>query len=219
MAARIILDPQVGRVAIAGARLDLQVGLLWHHLERGVPFETSRSKPGSVQREKVTRLAAQRLSGDLQQAVLAAVSSVEAAQSQRNEVIHQDWVLRGREATRGHRDRRCRRRGPGRLPGELAAGGQRVEQLAAGAGSQYRRGASPSLGAAAGRRTGAGGGDRESVRAGVRGGQLPGDRQTAGLDLPDLSGPSLRLLRVTRRAVWCYARRSVATTGRCRRGR
>ncbi|MDQ6947404.1 MAG: hypothetical protein M3256_14325 [Actinomycetota bacterium] len=39
---------EVGRVAIAGARLDLQAGLLWHHLDRDVPFETSRWKPGSV---------------------------------------------------------------------------------------------------------------------------------------------------------------------------
>jgi len=87
------------RVAIAGARLDLQAGLLWHHLDRDVPRETSRWKPGSVQRKKVAELATQRLSGDLQ-AVWAAMSSVEAAQKRRNEVIHQDWVLRGREAMR-----------------------------------------------------------------------------------------------------------------------
>ncbi|MDQ6947405.1 MAG: hypothetical protein M3256_14330 [Actinomycetota bacterium] len=32
--------------------------------------------------------------------MLAAVSTVEAAQKRRNEVIHQDWVLRGRDAMR-----------------------------------------------------------------------------------------------------------------------
>lgn len=91
---------EVGRVAIAGARLDLQAGLLWHHLDRDVPFETSRRKPGREQRKKLVVLATQRLCGDLQQAVLAAVASVEAAQERRNEVIHQDWVLRGRDAMR-----------------------------------------------------------------------------------------------------------------------
>ncbi len=91
---------EVGRIAIAGARLDLQAGLLWHHLDRDIPFETSRWKPGAVQRERVAVLATQRLSGDLQQAVRAAMSSVEAAQKLRNEVIHQDWVLRGCEAMR-----------------------------------------------------------------------------------------------------------------------
>jgi len=49
--------------------------------------------------KKVAELATQRLSGDLQ-AVWAAMSSVEAAQKRRNEVIHQDWVLRAREAMR-----------------------------------------------------------------------------------------------------------------------
>lgn len=92
---------EVGRVAIAGARLDLQAGLLWHHLDRDVPFEISRRKPGREQRKRLAVLATQRLcGGGLQQAVLAAISSVEAAQRRRNEVIHQDWVLRGREAMR-----------------------------------------------------------------------------------------------------------------------
>jgi hypothetical protein len=53
-----------------------------------------------VQRKKVAVLATQRLGGDLQQAGWAAMSSVEAAQKRRNEVIHQDWLLLGCEAMR-----------------------------------------------------------------------------------------------------------------------
>jgi hypothetical protein len=56
---------EVGRVTIAGSRLDLQLGQLWHHLDRAASFETARSKPGAQQSEKVRRLVDERLVGDL----------------------------------------------------------------------------------------------------------------------------------------------------------
>ena len=91
---------EVGRITIAGSRLDIQMGHLWHHLDRTVPFEETRWKAGAVQSDKVRRLAETRLVGPLQAAVLSAVREVEEARDRRNDVVHQDWLLRSREATR-----------------------------------------------------------------------------------------------------------------------
>ncbi len=91
---------EIGRITIAGSRLDIQMGHLWHHLDRSVPFEETRWKPGAEQAKKVRRLADTRLTGSMQTRVLAAVDAAEQARARRNEVVHQDWILRNRAATR-----------------------------------------------------------------------------------------------------------------------
>ncbi len=91
---------EVGRVTIAGSRLDVQMGLLWHHLDRDEPFEETRWKSGAKQCEQVRKLAAERLTGPMREQVLAAVDQAEAARRRRNEIVHQDWLLRGRDAVR-----------------------------------------------------------------------------------------------------------------------
>jgi hypothetical protein len=91
---------EVGRVTIAGAHLDVWMGLLWHHLDRSQPEDNARGALGSVQRKAVKRLAGERLVGPLQAEVLAAVEAAEQAQRHRNEIVHQDWLLRGSDATR-----------------------------------------------------------------------------------------------------------------------
>ena len=91
---------EVGRVTIAGVRLDVQMGMLWHHLDRMVPLEKSRRTPGWKQCERVRRLAAERLSGDMLEQVVAAVVAAEEARARRNEIVHQDWLLRGHDAMR-----------------------------------------------------------------------------------------------------------------------
>jgi hypothetical protein len=91
---------EVGRVTIAGSRLDVQMGMLWHHLDRGVRLEDSRRAPGAEQCKRIRRLAAERLTGDMLEEVVAAVTAAEAARARRNEIVHQDWLLRGRDAMR-----------------------------------------------------------------------------------------------------------------------
>src|SRR4051794_12629226 len=91
---------EVGRVTIAGSRLDVQMGLLWHHLDRRVDFEVSRKAHGAKHSERVRRLANQRLTGEMRDEVLAAVDAAESARIRRNEIVHQDWVLQGRDAMR-----------------------------------------------------------------------------------------------------------------------
>lgn len=91
---------EVGRVTIAGSRLDVQMGLLWHHLDRSVDPEVTRKAPGAKQCEQVRRLAQTRLAGDLRADVLAALEAAEASRARRNEIVHQDWLLRGRDAMR-----------------------------------------------------------------------------------------------------------------------
>lgn len=91
---------EVGRVTIAGSRLDLQMGSLWHHLDRSVDPQVARAAPGARQCEQVRRLAHARLAGDMQVDVLAAVAAAESGRRKRNEIIHQDWLLRGHDAMR-----------------------------------------------------------------------------------------------------------------------
>lgn len=87
-------------MTIAGARLDVRMGMLWHHLERTTELEECRRGSGREQCSQIRRLAAERLTGDLQEHVLAAVAAAEAARVRRNEIVHQDWLLRGRDAMR-----------------------------------------------------------------------------------------------------------------------
>lgn len=91
---------EVGRITIAGSRLDIHMGSLWHHLDRGVSLEEARWKPGAAQADKVRRLAETRLTGPLRAAVLSAVQDADEARNRRNDVVHQGWLLRSREAGR-----------------------------------------------------------------------------------------------------------------------
>jgi hypothetical protein len=91
---------EVGRVTIAGSRLDVQIGMLWHHLDRMVPLEKSRRTSGAEQCRQVRRLAVERLTGDMLEQVCAAVVAAEEARTRRNEIVHQDWLLRGHDAMR-----------------------------------------------------------------------------------------------------------------------
>ena len=91
---------EVGRVTIASSRLDLWMGLLWAHLDRDADESKVRRESGAAQQENVCKLAQARLYGDLQAGVLGAVEIADEARKRRNEIIHQDWVLRGRDATR-----------------------------------------------------------------------------------------------------------------------
>ncbi len=91
---------EVGRVTIAGSRLDIWMGFLWHHLERTKSEAEARRAAGSKQCKAVRRLALERLVGPMQTEVLAAVAAAENARRRRNEIVHQDWLLRGPDATR-----------------------------------------------------------------------------------------------------------------------
>lgn len=86
---------EIGRVTIAGSRLDLQMGFLWYHLDHpNVDAVHARRSPGRKQEKEVRRLTSERLRGEMHDQVITAVEAAALARSQRNEVIHQDWVLR-----------------------------------------------------------------------------------------------------------------------------
>jgi hypothetical protein len=92
---------EVGRVTIAGARLEVQMGALWWQLDRGSVDEITACKDSiSRQVANVRRLAGVRLGGDLQARVQEAAAEAESASDLRNNVVHQDWVLRGPAAMR-----------------------------------------------------------------------------------------------------------------------
>lgn len=91
---------EVGRVTIAGARLDIQMGFLWHHLDRTKNEVATRRANGGAQCEAVRGLARERLIGPMQTDVLEAVDKAEQARRRRNEIAHQDWLLRGPDARR-----------------------------------------------------------------------------------------------------------------------
>lgn len=91
---------EVGRVTIAGARLDIRMGFLWHHLDRTKPDVQARRASGDAQCKAVRRLARERLVGPMRTQVLAAVDAAERARRRRNEIVHQDWLLRGPDGRR-----------------------------------------------------------------------------------------------------------------------
>jgi hypothetical protein len=91
---------EVGRVTIAGSRLDIQIGMLWHHLDRTIDINDARRAYGAEQCRRVRNLARSRLTGEMQDQVLAAVDMADAARKKRNEIVHQDWLLRGPDAMR-----------------------------------------------------------------------------------------------------------------------
>src|SRR5215217_3322000 len=76
------------------------MGMLWHHLDRTVDLEAARREPAKRQRKQVRRLADERLIGQMQRDVLNAVEAAGWASEKRNEIVHQDWVLRGLDAMR-----------------------------------------------------------------------------------------------------------------------
>ena len=63
-----------------------------------------RRESGAAQQDNVRKLAQARLYGDLQAAVVGAIEIADEARKSRNKIIHQDWVLRGHDATRPIRD-------------------------------------------------------------------------------------------------------------------
>jgi hypothetical protein len=92
---------EVGRVTITGARLEVQMGALWWQLDKGSVDEiTARKNSISRQAGNVRRLAGIRLRGDLQARVQEAAAEAVSASDLRNNVVHQDWVLRGPAAMR-----------------------------------------------------------------------------------------------------------------------
>ena len=91
---------EVGRVTIAGSRLDIQMGFLWHHLDRTKCAVEARRASGDAQCKAVRRLARERLVGPMQAQVFEAVDEAEKARRRRNEIVHQDWLLRGPDARR-----------------------------------------------------------------------------------------------------------------------
>lgn len=105
---------EVGRVTIAGARLDVQMGMLWHHLDRSAILEATRRARGAQQCERIRCLAAERLTGDMLEHVVAVVLAAEGARARRNEIVHQDWLLRGPDAMPSPSD--LARIAPGGLP-------------------------------------------------------------------------------------------------------
>jgi len=90
---REILE-EVGRITIAGSRLDLRMGMLWWHLDRSEPEDARRKALGRAQAKGIVTEANKRLTGELLTAVLEAVKDSKAVRTQRNDVVHQDRVLR-----------------------------------------------------------------------------------------------------------------------------
>lgn len=91
---------EVGRITIAGSRLDVQMGILWHHLDLSANLKQCRRARGMEQCKRIRRLAVERLTGEMLERVVAAVDAAEEARVRRNKIVHQDWLLRGHEAMR-----------------------------------------------------------------------------------------------------------------------
>lgn len=92
---------EVGRVTIAGSRLDVQMSFLWWHLDpKHVDQVRARRASGGAQSKAVRQLTDTRLAGALREAVLEALEEADGARELRNEVVHQDWVLRGPDSMR-----------------------------------------------------------------------------------------------------------------------
>ena len=96
---------ELGRVTIAGARLDLQTAFLLHHLEpAAVGLEDVRAKPGSWLSSEARKRAERLLEGELLSAALEVLESADEARRLRNEAVHQEWVLRGADGMRSVSD-------------------------------------------------------------------------------------------------------------------
>jgi hypothetical protein len=155
------------------------MGLLWHHLDRRVDFEVSRKAQGRKQCERVRGLANQRLTGEMRDEVLPP-SMQPLARIRRNEIVHQDWVLRGRDAMRPVSDL------TGIAPEDLPAYLTEWEREAKASqewqwGPERRRRPSADLGRPPAGRAGALGRDRPCVRPHIHGRQLARNRHPSGL--------------------------------------
>jgi hypothetical protein len=85
---------EVGRVTIAGSRLEIEMGWLWWYLDKdNVSAETTRKLGIDTQAKEIRTLAQTKLWGDLQRTVLEAVEAAQNAADRRNNIVHQDWVL------------------------------------------------------------------------------------------------------------------------------
>jgi hypothetical protein len=92
---------EVGRVSIAAGRLDSALGALWWELGPDLVDETrARRAPAGQVREKIRKLARERLEDVHSEALLLYIDAVQSAQEARNEVLHASWLLRGPEAMR-----------------------------------------------------------------------------------------------------------------------
>jgi len=89
-------------VTIAGSRLEIAMGQLWWQLDKDNVSEERTRKLGVDQQARAIRQRArtQSLWGDLQSAVLEAVETAQNRANRRNDIVHQDWVLRGPDAMR-----------------------------------------------------------------------------------------------------------------------
>jgi hypothetical protein len=92
---------EVGRISIAAGRLDAALGALWWELGPDLVDETNARRAHAGQaRDKIRRLARERLEVAHRDALLAFIDAVQSAQEARNEVLHASWLLRGPDATR-----------------------------------------------------------------------------------------------------------------------
>lgn len=92
---------EVGRIAIAAGRLDAELGRLWWHLGPDLVDEVkARRAPAGEVRKKIRTMAIERLAREHSDRLVAFIDEAEAAQTQRNEVLHGNWLLRGRDAMR-----------------------------------------------------------------------------------------------------------------------
>ena len=91
---------EVGRVAIAGARLEIWMGFLWWQLNPAIDELKARRSSFGAQRRAVLALVDERLDGSLRTLVLDAVATAQTVLDKRHEVIHQDWLINSQEHIR-----------------------------------------------------------------------------------------------------------------------
>ena len=92
---------ELGRLTIAGARLDFGCASLLHHIDPAeLPFEMIRSWGGKRLTDEIRKRAGQRLEGELLADVRRAAGSADEVRDLRNDAVHQGWVLRGSDSVR-----------------------------------------------------------------------------------------------------------------------
>ena len=88
---------EVGRILIAAGRLDADLGALWYQLAPDQVDELeARRAPAGIVRKEIRALARQRLDSTHYEPLLAFIDEVQAAQTDRNAVMHSRWLLRGK---------------------------------------------------------------------------------------------------------------------------
>lgn len=92
---------EVGRISVSAGRLDAALGMVWWHLAPEQVSELeARTAPAGKARDRVRQLASERLDELHADALGAFITEVEAAQKERNEVLHSRWLLRGPDSMR-----------------------------------------------------------------------------------------------------------------------